>query len=114
MIIEPCKWNIIPSSFVPHALILNEVYEVSLFPYWQEIQFKFYCQVKSIHTGYILELSPFHEVEYPCPHIPITLMTWYGDTKFNFKSSGSYILILDSQDEVESEHNASLFCAILR
>jgi len=115
MIIESCKWILFPSSFVPHALILNEVYEVHAYFYRQEIQFKFYCQLKPEDAGYILELSPVHEIEYPCPHFPITLLICFERTGFRFKSSGSYTIILNSQDEVETdEHDASPFCAILR
>lgn len=114
MIIESCKWVLFPSGLVSHALILNEVYEVNAYFYWQEIQFKFYCQLKPVDTGYILELSPVHEIEYPCPHFPITLLICLERTG-RFKSSGSYTIILNSQNEVEAdEHDANPFCVILR
>lgn len=114
MILKPCLWNIIPGSFVQHALVLNEPYKVTLYPYWQQLQINYYCQLKCSDSGYILELSPTEENKYPsCPHIPITLMTWY-DTRFSFKSSHSYTLLLEHENEVDSEESPHVYSALLR
>lgn len=104
MDIKPYSWNIIPDQFNKQSILLNQTYKISLYPYWQQIQFYFYGQLKYSDSGYILELNPREGNQYHLhDQIPVTLMTWYDyDMRFNFKSTESYTLLLDYENEVDA------------